>query len=113
MQYPEVFGNAACISTHWPLLFRKDNPAPGAILNYLNKYIPAKEIGNRIYFDCGTGTLDVLYPEFQARADQILKSKGYDFHSYKSMIFPGEDHTEKAWSKRLDIPLIFILGKKH
>jgi len=111
-EYPEVFGNAACLSTHWPLLSRKDNPAPEAILKYLNKYIPAKELGNRIYFDCGTATLDALYPEFQARADQILKSKVYNNHSYKSMIFPGEEHTEKAWSKRLDIPLVFLLGKR-
>ena len=26
--------------------------------------------------------------------------------------FPGEDHSEKAWAKRFDYPLQFILGKE-
>lgn len=111
-EYPEVFGSAACLSTHWPLLFRKENPAPQALLSYLNKYLPAPEKGNRIYFDCGTATLDAMYPEYQSKADAILKSKAYSSKQFMSMIFPGEDHTEKAWDKRLDLPLKFLLGKK-
>jgi hypothetical protein len=29
-----------------------------------------------------------------------------------SLKFPGEDHSEKAWAKRLDYPLLFIFGNE-
>ncbi len=110
-EYPNVFGSAACLSTHWPLIFRKGNPGTEAIFKYLNSNIPSVKKKNRFYFDCGTATLDALYPEFQSRADFIFKSKSYKSNQFESRIFPGEEHTEKAWSKRLDIPLFFLLGK--
>lgn len=112
-EYPNVFGSAACLSTHWPLIFRKGNPGTEAIFKYLNSNIPSVKKKNRFYFDCGTATLDAMYPEFQSRADFIFKSKSYKSNQFESRNFPGEEHTEKAWSKRLDIPLVFILGKKN
>ena len=30
---------------------------------------------------------------------------------WMTKFFPGENHSEKAWSKRLDIPLLFLLKK--
>ncbi|MFY8020973.1 MAG: alpha/beta hydrolase, partial [Bacteroidia bacterium] len=110
-EYPDIFGSAACLSTHWPLLFRKENPAPQALLKYLEKYLPTPDKGNKIYFDCGTATLDAMYPEYQSKADAILKSKAYPNPQFMSKVFPNEDHSERAWSKRLDLPLIFLLGR--
>ncbi len=112
-EYPKVFGNAACLSTHWPLIFRKGNPGTEAIFKYLDKNIPVVNKKNRFYFDCGTATLDAMYPEFQSRADFIFKSKMYTSKQFESRIFPGEDHSEKAWSKRFDIPLNFLIGKRN
>ncbi|MFY8107831.1 MAG: alpha/beta hydrolase [Bacteroidia bacterium] len=112
-EYPKVFGNAACLSTHWPLIFRKGNPGTEAIFKYLDKKIPAVNKKNRFYFDCGTATLDAMYPEFQSRADFIFKTKMYNSKQFESRIFPGEDHSEKAWSKRFDIPLNFLIGKHN
>ena len=112
-EYPKVFGNAACLSTHWPLIFRKGNPGTEAIFKYLDKNLPSVKKKNRFYFDCGTATLDAMYPEFQSRADFIFKSKMYNSKQFESRIFPGEDHSEKAWSKRFDIPLIFLIGKRN
>jgi predicted alpha/beta superfamily hydrolase len=112
-EYPKVFGNAACLSTHWPLIFRKGNPGTEAIFKYLDKKLPSVKMKNRFYFDCGTATLDAMYPEFQSRADFIFKSKMYNSKQFESRIFPGEDHSEKAWSKRFDIPLNFLIGKRN
>jgi hypothetical protein len=40
-----------------------------------------------------------------------MKAKGYTKKSWLTRYFPGEDHSEKAWNKRLDIPLLFLLKK--
>jgi hypothetical protein len=43
--------------------------------------------------------------------DEIMKDKGYNSLNWSTNKFEGEDHSEKAWQKRLHIPLEFLLGK--
>lgn len=110
-EYPDVFGGAACLSTHWPGIFTvENNPVPFAFLDYLNDHLPAPE-NRKFYFDFGTATLDSLYEPFQLRADEILKTKGYSEKNWITRKFQGDDHSESAWRKRLEIPLLFLLGK--
>lgn len=110
-EYPEVFGGAACLSTHWPGVWSlENNPVPEAFLNYLKTHLP-KPKKHKIYFDCGDQTLDALYPEIQKKADAIMKTKGFTEKNWMTKYFPGENHSEKAWNKRLDIPLLFLLKK--
>lgn len=110
-EYPGLFGGAACLSTHWPGTFTLDNnPMPDAFINYLESHLP-KPASNKIYFDCGDQTLDALYPGIQKQVDAVMKAKGFTAKNWMTKYFPGEDHSEKAWRKRLDIPLIFLLGK--
>lgn len=109
-EYPDVFGGAACLSTHWPGTFTlDDNPVPDAFINYLSENLPTPG-KHRVYFDCGDETLDKLYPEIQKRADQVMIEKGYDESNWLSRFFPGENHSENAWSKRVNIPLEFLMG---
>lgn len=42
----------------------------------------------------------------------ILQQNEYSGPNYKSFKFKGEDHSEKAWRKRLYIPVTFPLEKK-
>lgn len=110
-EYPAVFGGAACLSTHWPGIFStENNPIPAAFLNYLKKNLP-NPTTHKLYFDYGTKTLDAMYEPYQLQADAILKQKGYTNKSWMTQKFPGADHSEKSWNKRLSIPLIFLLGK--
>lgn len=110
-EYPEVFGGAACLSTHWPGIFTMDNnPVPEAFVQYLQQHLPDPKT-HKIYFDHGDQTLDALYPPLQNRVDEVMKSKGFTGQNWKTLSFPGEDHSEKAWNKRFDIPLIFLLGR--
>lgn len=110
-EYPQVFGGAACLSTHWPGIFQtENNPFPQAMFQYLIKNLP-NPAKHKIYFDHGTATLDALYPSLQAKVDEIMKQKGYTNAQWNTKIFLGEEHSEKAWSKRLDIPLLFLLKK--
>ncbi len=112
-EYPEVFGGAACLSTHWPGIFTtENNPVPSAFMNYLQQHLPSP-LTHSIYFDYGDATLDALYPPLQKIADVIIREKGYTNKNWITKYFPGEDHSENAWRKRLDIPLLFLLKKDH
>jgi predicted alpha/beta superfamily hydrolase len=109
IEYPKVFGGAACLSTHWPGIFNtENNPIPNAFYQYLKKNIK-KIKSNKIYFDYGNKTLDEMYPPLQKKVDAIFKNKGFNDKNWQTHFFEGEDHSEKAWSKRLDIPLKFLL----
>ena len=110
-EYPEVFGGAACMSTHWVGTFTLDNnPIPDSFLKYMDKKLPNPK-DHKIYFDCGDQTLDALYPEIQKNVDSLMIDKGYTKSNWITKYFPGEDHSENSWNKRLNIPLEFLLSK--
>ncbi len=103
-EYPEIFGAAACLSTHFPA-------GDGVMVEYMKKNLPDPK-GHKIYFDYGTATLDAAYEPFQLKADEIMKLKGYTREkNWLTRKFDGADHSENAWAKRVDIPLLFLLGK--
>ena len=110
-EYPKVFAGAACLSTHWPGIFTlENNPIPEAFYNYLKENLPSPKT-HKIYFDYGTKTLDAMYPPLQEQVDIIMKHKGFTTKNWITKKFGGEDHSEKAWQKRLYIPLTFLMKK--
>lgn len=110
-EYPEIFSGAACLSTHWVGTFTlENNPMPNAFLQYLNNNLPSPGL-HKIYFDCGDQTLDALYPDIQKSVDSIMVQKGYDNNNWLTRYFPGENHSEQAWNRRLHIPMEFLLRK--
>ena len=110
-EFPEVFGGAACMSTHWPGIFAmENNPIPDAFINYLRKKLPDPKT-HKIYFDYGDQTLDAMYPSLQKKVDQLMKKKGYSGKNWETLFFPGKDHSEISWSQRFHIPMEFLLGK--
>ncbi|HEY0924328.1 alpha/beta hydrolase [Rheinheimera pacifica] len=108
-EYPQVFGGAACLSTHWPGSFeQQDNPVPAQFFAYMRNKLP--EAGkHKLYFDYGTATLDAWYPPLQAQADAIIASKGYNNTNWQTLRFDGAEHSENAWAERLHLPLTFLL----
>ena len=103
-EYPQIFGGAGCVSTHFPL-------GEGVMLEYMKEKLPSPK-NHKIYFDYGTETLDATYEPFQKKADKIMKKKGYkQGKNWLTRKFEGEEHSEKSWRKRVDIPLEFLLGK--
>jgi predicted alpha/beta superfamily hydrolase len=110
-EYPEIFGGAACISTHWIGSFvEKNNPIPNAFIQYLEKNLH-KIKKNKIYFDTGDQGLDASYLSTQEKIDDIMKRIGFTKRNWKTMYFEGKDHTEKSWNERFDIPVLFLLGR--
>ncbi|WP_418637224.1 alpha/beta hydrolase [Winogradskyella sp.] len=109
-EYPDVFGGAACLSTHWVgAAPRENNPFPEAIFKYMEANLPQAGL-HKLYFDYGNKTLDAHYPQYAQRVDGILKAKGYTELDAKNLFFEGTDHSENSWNKRLDQPLKFLLG---
>lgn len=103
-EYPEVFGAAGCLSTHWPV------PLIGqAYIAGLAKSLPDPET-HKIYFDYGTETLDAEYEPYQQTVDVIMKEKGYERGvNWITQKFEGAAHNEESWKKRAHIPLQFLL----
>lgn len=111
-EYPEVFRGAACLSTHWVGTFDTlNNPIPLKFANYLDDHLPDPQ-SHTIYFDFGTETLDALYEPYQARIDSIMIKHAFNTNNWKTLKFQGANHSERAWKKRLDIPLKFLLQKE-
>lgn len=110
-QYPQIFGGAACLSTHWPGTFSvDDNPIPQAFLSFMRHHLPSPA-QHKIYFDYGDQTLDAMYPPLQKNVDQLMRQLNYPPSQWQTQFFPGAEHSENAWAQRLHIPLTFLLAK--
>jgi len=118
-KYPNVFGSAGMMSTHWPLVTNA-NGRPVTDADYravaatLDRYLPAALPGpqtHRLYFDRGDQTLDSVYPRYQARVDAVVARRGYTPDgNWASRTFPGQGHDEISWASRVDVPLRFLLA---
>ena len=112
-EYPDVFGSAICMSTHWPGGYAPNEDVPEAFQSYIAANIKQDKVG-KIYFDYGTETLDEMYEPFQMQVDSILEWNG--FHkdvNWRTQKFQGAAHDELSWAKRLHIPLLFMLKKQR
>jgi enterochelin esterase-like enzyme len=109
-EYPEVFGGAACLSTHWIGGFAQNDAIPKGFQDYITA---RKELirNRRLYFDHGTETLDAMYPPHQHKVNAIFESMDLTANDYwMSRIFEGDAHDERSWRDRLDIPLKFFFN---
>jgi len=103
-RYPDVFGGAGCVSTHWPA-------GDGIALDDFAAHLPDPGT-HRYWFDFGTETLDSSYEPYQQRADEILRKAGYvEGQNWITRKFEGAEHSEKAWRVRVHQPLEFLLGR--
>ncbi|HNJ42985.1 MAG TPA: alpha/beta hydrolase-fold protein [Acidobacteriota bacterium] len=103
-EYPNVFGGAGCVSTHWPA-------GEGSMIEYLKNHLPDPRT-HKIYFDYGTATLDSTYEPFQLKMDEVMKQHRYKAgKNWITRKFEGAEHSEKSWRERVDIPLVFLIGK--
>jgi enterochelin esterase-like enzyme len=112
-KYPDIFGGAACLSTHWIGTFTDtNNPIPQAFIDYFGRNLPDPRT-HRIYLDCGDQTLDALYPKWQKKMDVQLVNRGYTETNWMTKYFPGDDHSERSWKKRLHLPVQFLFGNEQ
>ena len=113
-EYPQVFGGVACLSSHLSMAhlpngFDGETWATG-FRDYVSQHLPEAN-GSLLYMDHGTEDFDSDYGKYQDLLDSVIKSKGWDKKHYKSLVFNGDGHNETCWGKRLEYPLLFLLGK--
>jgi enterochelin esterase-like enzyme len=113
-EYPKVFGGAACISSHTPMIMKEklgavaDADIASKFRDYLKTQLPNPK-NHKIYFDYGDQTLDSFYKPFQEKIDAIMIEKGFTSKNWITKFFPGKDHSENSWNERFNIPLEFLL----
>lgn len=107
-EYPQVFGGAACLSTHWIGTYEGNELIPKAFEEYLAGKIEALD-SHRLYFDHGTVGLDSEYGPHQLEINALLEARAPEGLRWRSEVFEGADHRETDWAARLDIPLRFLL----
>jgi predicted alpha/beta superfamily hydrolase len=101
-QYPEVFGAAACLSTSLTV-------AGGAAAQNLENVLPDPKT-HKIYFDFGTEATDNRYETLQRAVNAQMTGAGYSAGTnWITKSFPGAEHSERAWQKRVHEPLEFLL----
>lgn len=109
-EYPQVFGGAAGLSTHWVGTFQANAALPLAAFTYLRDHLAPAD-GRRLYMDRGTEELDALYGVYQAFVDEIVRDRGYTPATWMSRVFEGAGHNERAWGARLEIPVVSLMGR--
>ena len=108
IEYPNIFGGAACLSTHWIVDYKRNTPYTGAIIKYFDNNIHRLK-NRKLYMDRGTKSLDSLYDIAQEQIDYIIIENKISGLTWNSKVFEGASHTENDWKKRLNIPLKFLL----
>ena len=113
-EYPQVFGGVACLSSHLSMAHLPDgldgDKWATGFRDYVSHHLPETN-SSLIYMDHGNKDFDADYGKYQDLLDRVIESKGWDKDHYQSLVFEGHGHNETCWAKRLDQPLLFLLGK--
>jgi enterochelin esterase-like enzyme len=117
-EYPDVFGEAGMMSTHWPLFLKPDGQSVSpeeyevvsrAFERYLAPALPDPRT-HKLYFDHGSESLDAIYARYHDRVDAVVSRRGYrQWSNTLSLSFPGQKHNEISWASRVAVPLQFLL----
>lgn len=116
-QKPRVFGGAACLSIHTPMInfqMMGDDAMNQLVLPF-NRYL-AKELPSPkkviLYLDRGTETLDAYYGPYHEVLMNTLEQRGYLVGpKYISLVWDKTAHDEVSWANRLAFPMKFLLIK--
>ena len=93
-QFPETYGAALCLSTHW--MYSTENN-----VRHFVDLLPDASEGHRLWFDHGTEYLDAEYGTKQNAANIALARRGWLWPQVESRVYVGTGHSESAWAQRL------------
>ncbi|MBC2668411.1 alpha/beta hydrolase [Novosphingobium piscinae] len=118
LRRPDVYGRAACVSSHWPAIDPREvgrTTADGeaALARQWGDWFATglgEPRGRRLWLDHGTETLDAFYAPYQAEVDARIAGAGWRKGSdWESKVYPGAEHEENAWAARLPEILEWLL----
>ncbi|RTL16902.1 MAG: esterase [Burkholderiales bacterium] len=118
-EYPQVFGAAAGLSTHWvgkpPAWGRertRNAALPLAAMNYLMRRLPDPAT-HRVYTDRGDDWLDSLYEPAHRMVEEVLRDRGYGPAQAQLAVVHGTGHSEADWAARIEGVLAFLLSPRR
>jgi predicted alpha/beta superfamily hydrolase len=112
-EYPNVFGGAACFSTHWPGIKAHNKVIPKAFSDYFFSQQKSSDFSfNKFYFVNGDQTLDAMYPRYQKDIRRMFAKAGYDKNRFKQLTIKGADHSEKSWASQFEDAFRFLMETK-
>ncbi len=117
VERPDIFGRAACVSSHWPIALPDIADQSKAQVDRIwRDWLAAKlgePDGRRIWMDHGTETLDAYYPPYQVEIDKSFEAAGWSRGlDWRSEQYDGAEHEENAWAERLPEVLGWLLAKE-
>lgn len=115
LEHPTIFGRAGCVSTHWPGTAPQTVGEVDAEMLGIWQAMIAKNLGaasgRKLWFDHGDATLDAHYLPYQAAIDAQLEATGWVRGTHwESRFYPGAEHEENAWARRLPEVFRWVLG---
>lgn len=93
-KYPDIYGTAISLSTHFPMSTLK-------VVEEFMKSLPASDSGHQLWLDHGTAELDATYAAHHDHAISVLHQLGWTSPRLQSHIYPGTGHNEEAWANRI------------
>ncbi|WAC22441.1 alpha/beta hydrolase [Blastomonas sp. SL216] len=114
---PDIFGRAACISTHWPAIDpRAVEGGDPELIRLWDRWF-AEKLGppddRRLWLDHGTATLDAFYAPYQQAVDARIAASGWQKgQDWESRVYEGAEHEENAWAARLPEIMGWLLRRE-
>jgi len=114
---PEIFGRAACISSHWPAIDpRAVERGDPELIRLWDRWFAEKlgaPDGRRLWLDHGTATLDAFYAPYQQTVDARIVASGWEKgKDWESRVYEGAEHEENAWAARLPEIMGWLLRRE-
>jgi len=117
LEAPQVFGQAGCISSHWPAVDpRAVAGEDSGVKAMWDAWFAARlgpPDGRRVWMDHGTATLDAFYAPYQQVVDARFAAAGWQKgRDWESRVYEGAEHEENAWAARLPEVFGWLLAKQ-
>jgi enterochelin esterase-like enzyme len=114
---PDIFGRAACISSHWPAVDpRAVAGGDPELIGLWDRWFAEKlgpPDGRRLWLDHGTATLDAFYAPYQQAVDARIAASGWQKgQDWGSRVYEGAEHEENAWAARLPEIMGWLLRRE-
>ena len=114
---PDIFGRAACISSHWPAIDpRAVQGGDPELIGLWDRWFAEKlgpPNGRRLWLDHGTATLDAFYAPYQQAVDTRIAASGWQKgKDWDSRVYEGAEHEENAWAARLPEIMGWLLRRE-
>lgn len=113
-EYPETFGGAICMSTHWVGgIPTPGNPLPEQFFNYIKENLPSPDT-HKFYFDFGTNGLDRYYTQYEDDVNELFVTNGFNNSGiFRNIKFQDGNHNVESWRPRFPDALEMMLGTNN